>query len=195
MSLRTYCWKMRKCGLPAFCTFLTMFLGLCGKGLNYSPGRRGQRYLNQQLLAFFLTPRHYCLHGYILCRSTVTINTLTYYLKKICIFCGLGEMILMIWWLYPPILSSLPYNCSRVWCPWSCCRASALQSWGLECESREWVSTLGFFIGPHIRREYWCSSQEAELREISISCKNLFLNRCKINVFKLIVPCYRVSLG
>ena len=27
-----------------------------------------------------------------------------------------------------------------------------------------------FFIGPHIRREYWCSSQEAESREISISC-------------------------
>ena len=42
-----------------------------------------------------------------------------------------------------------------------------------------------FFIGPHIRREYWCSSQEAESREISISCKNLFLNRCKINMFKL----------
>ena len=44
--------------------------------------------------------------------------------------------------------------------------------------------SLGFFIGPHIRREY-CSSQEAESREISISCKNLFLNRCKINMFKL----------
>ena len=42
-----------------------------------------------------------------------------------------------------------------------------------------------FFIGSHIRREYWCSSQEAESREISISCKNLFLNRCKINMFKL----------
>ena len=26
-----------------------------------------------------------------------------------------------------------------------------------------------FFIGPHIRREYWCSSQEADSREISIS--------------------------
>ena len=46
------------------------------------------------------------------------------------------------------------------------------------------VSTLGFFIGPHIRHEYWCSSQEAESREISKSCKNLFLNRCKINMFK-----------
>ena len=33
-----------------------------------------------------------------------------------------------------------------------------------------------FFIGPHIQHEYWCSSQEAESREISISCKNLFLN-------------------
>ena len=42
-----------------------------------------------------------------------------------------------------------------------------------------------FFIGPHIQREYWCSSQEAESREISISYKNLFLNRCKINTFKL----------
>ena len=31
------------------------------------------------------------------------------------------------------------------------------------------------------RREYWCSSQEAESREISISCKNLFLN----HMFKL----------
>ena len=42
-----------------------------------------------------------------------------------------------------------------------------------------------FFIGPHIRCEYWCSSQEAESREISISCKNLFLNRCEINMYKL----------
>ena len=42
-----------------------------------------------------------------------------------------------------------------------------------------------FFICPHIWPEYWCSSQEAESREISISCKNLFLNRCKINMFKL----------
>ena len=42
-----------------------------------------------------------------------------------------------------------------------------------------------FFIGPHIRREYWCSSHEAESSVISISCKNLFLNRCKINMFKL----------
>ena len=43
-----------------------------------------------------------------------------------------------------------------------------------------------FFIGPHIRREYWCSSpEEAASREVSISCKNLFLNRCKINMFKL----------
>ena len=33
--------------------------------------------------------------------------------------------------------------------------------------------------------QYWCSSQEAESREISISCKNLFLSRCKINMFKL----------
>ena len=30
------------------------------------------------------------------------------------------------------------------------------------------------FIGLHVRREYWYSSQEAESREISISCKNLF---------------------
>ena len=64
-------------------------------------------------------------------------------------------------------------------------RASALQSWGPEFESRERVSTLGFFIGSHIRRECWCSSQEAESREISISCKNLFLNQCIINMFKL----------
>ena len=74
---------------------------------------------------------------------------------------------------------------SIVWCPWSWGTASALQSWGPKFESRERVSILGFFIGPHIWREYWCSSQEAESREISISCKNLFLNRCKINMFKL----------
>ena len=42
-----------------------------------------------------------------------------------------------------------------------------------------------FFIGPDIRYEYLCSSQEAESREISLSCKNLILNRCKINMFKL----------
>ena len=43
---------------------------------------------------------------------------------------------------------------------------------------------LGIFIGPHIRPEYLCSSQEAESREISICCKNLFLVRCKIDMFK-----------
>ena len=43
-----------------------------------------------------------------------------------------------------------------------------------------------FFIDLHTStREYWCSSQEAESREISISCKNLFFNRCKIDMFKL----------
>ena len=46
-------------------------------------------------------------------------------------------------------------------------------------------SQLWDFSLAHTRREYWCSSQEAESREISISCKNLFLNRCKINMFKL----------
>ena len=42
---------------------------------------------------------------------------------------------------------------------------------------------FGIFIGPHIRRKHWGSFQEAESREISRSCKNLFLNRCKINTF------------
>ena len=43
------------------------------------------------------------------------------------------------------------------------------------------------FPCPHIRHEYWCSSQEAESRDISISCMNLLLNRCKMNtcMFKL----------
>ena len=45
-----------------------------------------------------------------------------------------------------------------------------------------------FFIGPHIRRKYWCSSQEAASREISVSCKNLFLSRCNINMFNFKVP-------
>ena len=42
-----------------------------------------------------------------------------------------------------------------------------------------------FSIGQHIRHEYRCTSHEAELKEISISCKNLFLNRFKINMLKL----------
>ena len=46
------------------------------------------------------------------------------------------------------------------------------------------------FIGPHIRREYWCSSQKAESGEISIGCKNLFLSRCKINMFKVSTVTY-----
>ena len=36
-----------------------------------------------------------------------------------------------------------------------------------------------------IRREHWCSSQESKSREISMSCKNLFLNRCEMNMFKI----------
>ena len=46
---------------------------------------------------------------------------------------------------------------------------------------------LRAFHWPNIRHEYWCGSQEAESREINISCKNLFLNRCgrSINIFKL----------
>ena len=48
-----------------------------------------------------------------------------------------------------------------------------------------WCQLWAFFIAPHIRREYWCISQEEESREISKSCKNLFLNRCKLNMFKL----------
>ena len=53
-----------------------------------------------------------------------------------------------------------------------------------------------FSLAHTFRREYWCSSQEAESREISISCKNLFLNRCKINMFKLnkYLPCHSMAL-
>ena len=64
-------------------------------------------------------------------------------------------------------------------------RSSASVVVSVVVRSLERVSTLGFLTGPHIRREYSCSSQEAELREISRSSKNLFLNRCKINMFKL----------
>ena len=42
-----------------------------------------------------------------------------------------------------------------------------------------------FSLAHSFQCEYWCSSQEGESREIRISCKNLFLNRCKINMFKL----------
>ena len=51
----------------------------------------------------------------------------------------------------------------------------------LGSESQLW----DFSLAHTFRHGYWCSSQEAESREISISCKNLFLNRCKINMFKL----------
>ena len=46
-----------------------------------------------------------------------------------------------------------------------------------------YVINSGISIGPHIRHEYWCTSQEAESREISISCRNLFLNWCEMNMF------------
>ena len=49
-----------------------------------------------------------------------------------------------------------------------------------------------FSLAHTFRREYWCSSQEAESREISIRCKNFFLNRCKINMFKLITTQCRI---
>ena len=44
---------------------------------------------------------------------------------------------------------------------------------------------LGFSLAHtfSIQHENWCSSQEAELREIRISCKNLLLKQCKINMF------------
>ena len=51
--------------------------------------------------------------------------------------------------------------------------------------AREREPTFGIFIGPHSRREYWCSSKVEELIEISISYKTLLLNRCKINMFQL----------
>ena len=88
-----------------------------------------------------------------------------------------------------------------VWCPWSLRRAS--QSLGRHFDLGNLVSALGSFTGSQIRRQYWCYSWKAESREIcevvrncfsisaesreiSISCKNLFLNQCKINTFLLI---------
>ena len=49
-----------------------------------------------------------------------------------------------------------------------------------------WSQLWDFSLAHTFRREYWCSFQEAKSREISISCKNLSLNRCKINMFKLL---------
>ena len=54
---------------------------------------------------------------------------------------------------------------------------------GPECDSWERLFNFGTVIGPHIRCEYWCSFQEAESREISLSCKRLILIQCKINLF------------
>ena len=48
-----------------------------------------------------------------------------------------------------------------------------------------WESALGLIIGPHIQHKHWCSSQEAESREINICCTKLFLNQCKLNMLKV----------
>ena len=37
----------------------------------------------------------------------------------------------------------------------------------------------------HWPTHYWCSSMKAKSRENRISCKNLFINRCKIDMFEL----------
>ena len=60
----------------------------------------------------------------------------------------------------------------------------------VECPTRNHkVSSLipgtevnfGIFVCPHLRREYWCISPEAQSREIRISCRTLFLHEYKIN--------------
>ena len=79
-------------------------------------------------------------------------------------------------------------------------RGREVELWPHNLEVRSSIPGSGcqlqdFFIGPHIRREYWCSSQEAESREVSISCKNLFLNWYKISIFKLkILTLYQTIL-
>ena len=73
-----------------------------------------------------------------------------------------------------------------------CCHEVERQSCNLEVPSSipgSGCQLWNFFIGPYIRRKYWCSSQEAESREISVSCKNLFLNQYRINMFKLKEKC------
>ena len=102
--------------------------------------------------------------------------------------------------MFPP--DERPSECvvrgRKIWCPWSRDVVSVVARCGVrgrEVERRprnlEVPSSIpgsgcqiwDIFIGTYIRSEHWCSFQEAESREISISCKNLFLNRCKINMF------------
>ena len=41
------------------------------------------------------------------------------------------------------------------------------------------------FIGPHICYKCCCTFQETEPREIIVICKNLILDLCKIDMFKI----------
>ena len=68
-------------------------------------------------------------------------------------------------------------------------RNHEVPSWSPGSGSQLW----DFSLAHTFRHEYWCSSQEAESREISISCKNLFLNRYKINMFKLKLTIFKFS--
>ena len=51
---------------------------------------------------------------------------------------------------------------------------------GHEVECHFDSRVCGIFI--LLQRKSLCSAQEAELRETSISCKNLFLNQCQLNM-------------
>ena len=76
--------------------------------------------------------------------------------------------------------------------PWICCGVRGREVERRPCnhevpssspgsESQLWDFSLAHTFGASTG----VSSQEAESREISISCKILFLNRCKIYMFKL----------
>ena len=89
--------------------------------------------------------------------------------------CGNGLIFDLISDLKPQLLK--PYSCGV--------HSREVQRRPRNHEVPSLCVNFGIFIDPHIWREYWCSSQEAESIEIGISCKNLFLYQGKINMFKL----------
>ena len=60
-------------------------------------------------------------------------------------------------------------------------------------DSRERVLTLVLLFGPRIWCKYFCDFQLAVSKEISVSCKTLFPNQCKMNKFNTLFGVLAVS--
>ena len=67
-----------------------------------------------------------------------------------------------------------------------CSVASASQSYSPELDSLEGVSTSGFSLAQTFHASTSVVPRHRIERDINISCKNLFLNQCKINMSKIV---------